>query len=93
MEPTQQAKKEKAPYPRKTKLYRWRHSLCPGLRIPTDKDCAMCGINLHSLCIAEANREISDVDSNAVKNSYLCSAICCRFSKIDGLTAEAVKLE
>ncbi len=48
---------------------------------------------LHSFCIAEANREIADVDGNAKENSNLCSVTCYRFSMIDGLTSEAVKLE
>jgi hypothetical protein len=52
----------------------------------------MCGGHLHSFC-AEAFREISDVDSDAVEGSILCSISCFRFSNIDGLTTDTIKAE
>jgi hypothetical protein len=53
----------------------------------------MCGVNLHSFCIAKAHREIAEVDSNAKENSNICSVTCYPFSMIYGLTSEAVKSE
>jgi hypothetical protein len=45
---------EKAPSPRKAKLFKCGHHLCPEHGLCPDKECFLCGVNLHSLCAAEA---------------------------------------
>jgi hypothetical protein len=71
-------------------MSRCGHNSCPGLRIPTYKDCTTCGINLHSFCIAENNRKIGGVDSDAVDSIILCSVTCFHFRKMYGLTAKII---
>jgi hypothetical protein len=54
----------------------------------------LCGVCLHSFCVAEACREIADADPAAIEDgSSLCSVSCYRFKKIEGLTADMVKAE
>ncbi len=48
---------------------------------------------MNSFCAAEAFREISDVDSDAVEGSMLCSMSCFCFSNIDSLTSDTIKTE
>ncbi len=90
---TPQQKQEKAPSPRCSKLFKCEHHLCPGLGICTDKDCSMCGVNLHSLCVAEAFQEALAADPDADEGFTICSVSCLRFSKIEGLTVDVIKAE
>ncbi len=86
--------KEKPSSPRRSKLYKCGHCNCPGLGIPSDKECSLCGVCLHSFCVAEACREIADADPAAIEDgSSLCSVSCYHFKKIEGLTADMVKAE
>ena len=85
--------KENTPSPRKAKLFKCEHHICPGLGIHTEKECFMCDVNLHSLCAAEAFREVSEADSDVINGNTICSVSCFRFSKVEGLTADIIKAE
>jgi hypothetical protein len=53
----------------------------------------MCGVCLHSFCVAEANREIEAAGAEVIEGDNLCSVSCYRFRKADALTPEVVKAE
>ncbi len=39
----------------------------------------MCGVCLHSFCVAEANREIEAAGAEVIEGDNLCSVSCYRF--------------
>jgi nicotinamidase-related amidase len=53
----------------------------------------MCGVCLHSFCVAETNREIEALGAEVILGENLCSVSCYRYHKSDSLTADAVKAE
>jgi hypothetical protein len=85
--------KEKAPSSRKSKLFKYKHTTCPGLGIPSNKECSLCGVCLHSFCATEAFREIGDADHDSIEDGSLCLVSCYHFRKNDGLTADVVMTE
>jgi hypothetical protein len=68
--------------------------ICPdGLGICTDKECSVCGVNLHSFCAAESFREMSDIVADANIGIVLWSVSCFHFSKIEAFTSDIVKMQ
>jgi hypothetical protein len=53
----------------------------------------MCGVCLHSFCIAKANREIKAAGAEAIEGGNLCSVACYRFRRADALTTKVLKAE
>jgi hypothetical protein len=53
----------------------------------------MCGVCLHSFCVAEVNREMEAAGAEVIEGDNLCSVSCYRFRKADALTPEVVKAE
>jgi hypothetical protein len=81
---------QRAPSPRKAKLFRCAHVSCPGLGIASNKECFMCGAYLHSFCVAETFREIEATDATVMDDKPLCYLTCYHFCLINGLTPNTV---